>query len=143
MNQSNKPKGWFWIISIIAIIWNIFGVLAYIGSVTLSPEQLEAMSEAERNIRETTPSWATSAFALATFLGLLGSILLLLRKAIAEKVFILSFVAILVQFYYALIVVDSISIHGTAALIMPLIVILFGFALIIISRKSVAKGWLN
>jgi len=143
MNEIIKPKSGFWAVSIIAIIWNILGVLAYIGSVTLSPEQMEAMSEAERNIRETTPAWATSAFALATFLGLLGSILLVLRKAVAEKVFMLSFIAILVQFYYALILVDSMAIHGVQAVIMPMFVIIIGFGLIIYSRKCKAKGLLK
>lgn len=33
MNHSTrtKPPIWFWIISVIALIWNLMGVMAYLG----------------------------------------------------------------------------------------------------------------
>lgn len=143
MDQNNKPKGWFWLVAIIAFIWNLFGVLAYIGSVTLSPEELEAMSEAEKTLRESTPSWAVAAFASATCLGFLGSLLLLLRKALAEKVLIASFLAVLVQMYFSFFVIDGVELMGNTALIMPIIIILFGIGLIVFARKCTQLGWLR
>jgi len=143
MNTSNKPKTWFWIVAVLALIWNLMGVMAYIGSVTLSPEQLEQMSEAEREIRENTPAWATGAFAIATFGGALASLLLLLRKALAVMLYYVSFIAVLVQMYFAFVVVDSMAMFGPGEIIMPIMIVGFAIGLIYLSRKVKSYGWIS
>ena len=45
---SPTPK-WFIIVAIVALIWNLFGVVAYIGRVTMSPETFEALPPDQQN----------------------------------------------------------------------------------------------
>lgn len=139
---SSKPK-WFLGIAIFAIIWNLLGVIAYIAQMMMTPEMLEALPEAERAIIENTPSWATSAFAIAVWGGTLGSILLLLKKKIAVYIFALSFVGVLVQMYHSIFIANSIEVYGPGGLVMPIMVLLIGGGLIWYSNDLTKKGWLN
>ena len=51
----------FLIIGIVALLWNLMGVMSYIMQVTMSPEALANMPEAERALMESLPAWATGA----------------------------------------------------------------------------------
>ena len=42
-NSSPIPT-WFWVASILALVWNLMGVMAYIAQVTLTPEALAAIA---------------------------------------------------------------------------------------------------
>lgn len=143
MTSTTKPATWFWVVSGIALVWNLMGVMAYIMQVTMSPEALQALPENERTLMESVPTWATSAFAIAVWGSTLGSILLLLRKKLATPVLILSFVGILVQMYYNLFMSKSMEVYGPGGLAMPIMVLLFGAFLIWFSRKSTSHGWIN
>jgi hypothetical protein len=91
----------------------------------------------------TMPSWATSAFALATWGSLLGTILLLLRKKMAGPVYVASFAAILVNMYYTFFMSPMLDISGASGAILPIAIIIFGAFLIFFSRNAAAKGWLE
>ena len=71
--MKTKAPNFFWIISSIALLWNLIGCAAYLGMQMIPPELLETMPEAERTLMENTPVWATAAFAVAVWFGLLGS----------------------------------------------------------------------
>ena len=83
----------FYLISGAAFLWDLLGVSVYVQTVTISPDALAALPDAQRALYENMPTWATSAFAIATSGGALGTLLLLLRKAIALPVLIVSLVA--------------------------------------------------
>ncbi len=140
---SNKPATWFWIVSTLALVWNLMGAMAYLAQVTMSPETLQALPENERALMESTPAWATGAFAVAVWGGTLGSILLLLRTKLASLVFILSFVGILVQMVHAFGMSKSIEVYGPGGMIMPTMVLIIGAGLIAFSRKATANGWMK
>ena len=76
-NVRNKPPTWFYILSVILLLWNIMGVYAFFGQVTMGSEHMAALSDAERTMYENVPWWATVAFALAVFGGPLGCVGLL------------------------------------------------------------------
>lgn len=138
-----KPATSFWVVAIIALIWNGMGAASYLGTVTMSPETLEAMPEAQRNILTSTPSWATGAFALAVWGGLVASLLLLIRKKLATILFIVSFAGIVVQMSHALFMTNSIEVYGPGGFVMPVLVLGFGAYLIYFSRNATANGILQ
>ena len=84
---TSKPKAGYWIIAVIAFIWNIMGAMAYIRQAYMTDEVKDLLPEAERALYNNTPAWATAAFAFAVFGGLLGSLALLIRKKIANLLF--------------------------------------------------------
>ena len=142
-STTNKPATWFWIVSAIALVWNLMGVMAYITQVTMSPEALQALPEGERALYTNVPSWATGAFAIAVWGGVAGSILLLLRRKLTMALLVLSFAGIVVQLSHSLFISNSIVVYGPGGLIMPIMVFGIGAYLIIFSRKASTNGWLK
>jgi hypothetical protein len=141
MTSTTKPATWFWVVSGMALLWNLMGVAAYISSVTMTPETLQVMPENERALLESTPAWATGAFAIAVWAGLLGSLLLLLRKSLATMVLITSFAGIVVQMIHAFFISNSFEVYGPGGLAMPIMVLAFGAFLIWFARKAAESGW--
>jgi hypothetical protein len=145
MNEisTQKPPIWYWIIAIIALIWNAMGVMQYLGQ-AYNTESFKAQYTSEQlEIMANTPAWATAAFAIAVFGGLLGSVALLLRKKWAYSLFLISLLGIIVQMIHNLFIVKSIEIYGPAAAIMSGMIIVFGILLLWLSKKSIAKGWIQ
>ncbi|MDP5093159.1 MAG: hypothetical protein NWQ17_07595, partial [Polaribacter sp.] len=119
----NKPATSFWVIGVLALIWNALGVMAYLGQ-KLMTDEMKAMIPADQlEIIENTPAWATAAFAIAVWFGLLGCIVLLMRKKIAKLLFIISLVGVLVQLVYNLFLTNAMEVYGTQSLIQPLVTV--------------------
>ena len=138
-----KPPTWFWVVSVIALLWNLMGVSQYLIQAYMPIEALEQMSQAERELYEGQPAWVTAAFAIAVFGGLLGSIALLLRKKWAKTLFIVSLVAAVAQFAHWLFMSNAVEVYGPSTYAMPLLVIIIGIYLVLFSKKGASKGWLN
>lgn len=136
------PKSFYWIAGL-ALLWNVFGIMTYIGQVTMSTDALAALPDAQRAFYESQPSWVTSAYAIAVNAGALGCLLLLLRKSWAVPVFMVSLLCVLTQFGYNYFVADAISIFGKVSLAIPISIIIVGAYLIKYSMDAKNKGWLT
>ncbi len=143
MTQSNTSPKWFLIVSILALIWNMLGFMAFVSHVMMTPEMIAELPKAEQALYSNTPIWATAAFALAVVGGTLGCILLLLKKVLANTLFVGSLLGILLQNYYAFFVVDSFSALGSNSIIMPSLVILIAIALILLTSKAEQRQWIR
>ena len=140
---SMKPPSLFYWISGVALLWNVAGIAAYYGQVTMTPDTLAQMPEAQRSLYENIPVWATSAYAIAVNAGALGCLLLLLRKKFALPVLVLSLVAVLVQMSHAFLMSNSIEVLGVGAAIFPIVIIVIGAYLIWFANDANKKGWLT
>lgn len=129
----------FWAITVIALIWNLMGVINYF--VQMDPDMLASYRESERAIIEGRPAWATGAFAIAVFGGALGAILLLLRKSAALYLFIASLLGVIVTMIHALGAGIEFGAGEIAGIIlMPLVVavLLIGYA-----KHAASRGWVR
>lgn len=138
-----KPPVWFWIISGVALVWNLLGVMAFIMQVTMSPEALAELSEAERALYENFPVWALIAFAAAVFGGAFGSLFLLLRNKLAKTLFLVSLAGVIVQMIYNLFVSGVMDVYGPGAIAMPIMVLLFAIFLIWFAGSAEKKNWIG
>tara|TARA_R110001583_G_scaffold85392_1_gene223761 strand:+ start:2699 stop:3130 length:432 start_codon:yes stop_codon:yes gene_type:complete len=138
-NYTNKPTTIFWVIGIIALLWNISGVGAYLAQAYMSDEALVLLPEAEQAYHRGVPGWVTAAFAIAVFAGLIGCITLLLKKKIASLLFVISFVAVIIQFVYNFYVQDFMEVSGTT-IAMPILIIIIALFLIWYSKDCEKKG---
>ncbi|WP_396637881.1 hypothetical protein [Maribacter sp. R77961] len=142
-NSVTKPPMWFWIVSALALLWNLAGAMAYISQAYMSIETLEQMSQAERLLYESQPAWVTGAFAVAVWGGSLGCIALLLKKKWAKPVFIISLLGILAQQTYSFFMSNSFEVYGPGAMVMPIMVLIIGIALVLLANMATKKGWLS
>ncbi len=140
---SNKPPFNFWVLVLLALIWNLMGVNAYIMQVTMTAEDLAALPADQKALYEAVPIWATGSFAFAVFGGVLGCLFLLFRKSLALYLFIISLIGIFLQMFYNLILSKSLEVYGPGQAIMPVMIILIGIALIWYTIKAEKKGWIH
>lgn len=140
---ADKPARSFYVISGLALLWNLIGVVTYLVAVTMGPEALADMPEEQAALYADTPWWATSAYAIAVWGGLLGSVALLLRKAWAVPLFVASLVGVIVQMTYTLLLVPTIEMQGLGAAIFPLFLIAIAALLVWYSMRSRQKGWIR
>ena len=141
MNDENAGgvRWSFWVIGVLALIWNVMGVINFF--VQMNPDMLAAYRESERAIIEGRPAWATGAFAIAVFGGSLGCLLLLLRKSAAYYLFIASLLGVIVTMVHTLGVGIDFSLGEILGIIlMPLVVAAF---LIWYSKQAESKGWIS
>lgn len=142
-NQDIKLPMWFWAVGVVALLWNAVGVLAFLSEINQTPEALAAMSEAHRNLYETRPSWAFLGFAAAVFGGLLGCIVLLMRRKFAIVLFIISLLGLIVQNYYSFGVAKVQEIYPENVMVLPAMVVVIAVFLLWFSRSATTKKWLN
>ncbi|GAA5140852.1 hypothetical protein [Thalassotalea piscium] len=143
MNNNTAIPSWYKTVAIIAVIWNIMGVIAFSGHVMMSPEAIATLPAAEQELYQNIPVWVTIAFAIAVFAGLLGSIALLLRKPLALPLLISSLVGIIIQDTYSFLFTNTIKIYGNSVLIMPSVVIVIAVFLIWLANKAKNNHWLD
>ena len=119
------------------------GVCNYLGQVLMSDEVLAALPKDQQLLYQDVPAWVTAAFAVAVFSGTLGAVFLLLKKKIASTFFILSFVGIVTQMSYGLLLDEKTDNYGQLGLLMPLMIIAVGAYLIWYSKKDKENRWLS
>lgn len=147
MSENNQAPeivaipSWFKVAAILAVIWNLLGVMAFIGQMSMTPEMLAELPQAEQDLYATTPIWATIAFAIAVFSGALGSVALLMKKTFSYSLFIISFIAVLVQMFHSFFISNSFAVFGPGGMIMPIMVIAIALFLVRFSAKAINNQW--
>lgn len=144
MTQFQKPvPGTFRIVSILAVIWMLFGCLSYLGHVTMSAETIASLPPGQAEMMRTTPAWVYGLFAIATWSGLAGAVLLFFKRRIAVPLLLLSLVAAVAQFASIYLLYDALRLTGTAGVIFPVLIIALGFFFWTYARSAAANGWLK
>ncbi len=143
MTDSNKPNAIYWVIAVIALLWNGLGTLTYLTQAFMTDEVMAMLPAEQQEALANTPSWVTAMYAIAVWFGLLASIALLLRRKWAYPLFIISLIGVLGQNVYNFFMSNNAELYGAQAYIMPVVIILFGIFLIYYAKSSSAKGWLK
>jgi len=144
MTTITKPNTGFWIISVIALLWNLIGVYFWLSEHFLMTEEMKSMYTPEQlELVNNAPAWGMYVYGIAVFGGVLASILLLMKKKLSVPIFLISLVAILIQMGYWIFGMNAIDAFGPEAIVMPLIVIAIAIFLYFYSKGAKMKGWLS
>lgn len=144
MTDQTKPGPLFWILGVLFVLWNGFGCYAYYLDKTLSDAKYAEMyGEPLAALRDAYPAWATAAYAIAVFGGLLAAILFLMRKKLAFPLFVLSLICAIISFIWGFITPEFKEAAGPSHWVMPAIVVALGLLEVFFSKMKVSKGILN
>jgi hypothetical protein len=138
-SRTSAPA-WLLAVAVLAVLWNAFGVAMYLSSVGVLGDATADLSEAQRAAAESIPGWITSAFAIGTFAGLIGSLGLLLRKAWAQPVLMVSLAALLVLEGWILFFSGAVEHFGLAV---PIMVSAGAILLAWLATHARKRGWLS
>ncbi|MBR9913802.1 MAG: hypothetical protein GYB32_03075 [Algicola sp.] len=136
--SNTKPPMWFWIVSVIILIWNLLGVMAYLSMHFMTEEMISKMEPQQQfEMNYDYPAWYIAIFAIAVFAGTLACIGLLMRKKWAYTLFIISFLCATVQQVYYVIEIEGVS------KIMPLTIIAVCALQVWFSKSAIRKAWIK
>ena len=140
---SPKPPHTFFWIAGAAFLWDLLGVFAYIGTVTVSPESLAELPEAQRELMANTPAWSTGLFAIAVWGGVLGTLLLLLRKSLALPVLVVSLVAVVINGMYTWFMTHAFEVLGSGQAGFSAVIVGIAAYLVWFAIDAKGKGWIR
>ena len=112
------------------------GLAAYFQQFMMSPEAFAALRPEQQNLLLNQPVWLTSAFAVAVFAGFVGSILLLARKRLAVRMFLLSMIAVFIQFGGLLLFLGYADVLTGSEWIMPILIPIFAVGFYLFARNA-------
>lgn len=133
---------WFWVIAAVALLWNLIGFVIFLSEVFAQEAMMESMTEKQKEWTRSTPSWIYFVFAISVSTGLAGSICLLMRRASCVLLFTISFIAVLIQMLYTMLIAGGLQVMGPSGAVMPAVVIILSIAWLLFSQFSKGKGWL-
>jgi hypothetical protein len=134
---------WFKPVSVLLLLWSLTGIAAYLAQVTMNMAELAKSDPYQAHMFEQMPQWAWSAYAIAVWSELLGAIALLFKRKWATPLFLISLLAVLVQFSYAFTMTDLLAVKGLGAAIFPVVIVVIGLAQWLFARSAQAKGLLR
>lgn len=138
-SSASSVPGWFRIVALLAVVWNAFGVAMYLSSVGMFGDPMAGMSAADRAAAASIPDWITGAFAIGAFSGLIGSIGLLLRKAWAASLLVVSLIALLMLEGWIVFLSGALDSFGVAV---PIMVSVGAVLLAWLAVHARTRGWL-
>jgi len=125
-----------WVVGVVTILWNGFGCVDYVMTQTRKAEWFAqmGMTEAQTAYFEAMPAWTHGTWAIGVWGGLLGGILLLLRRKLATPVFVASFLGWLAGAIYAFGLSDGLDAMGP---MWPMQIVIGGACLFFIWYASI------
>jgi len=136
---SGAPR-WFTFAALAALAWEIIGCAMYLMQVSVDPAALPAD---QRQMWDATPAWITGAYAVAVWVGLVGAVLLLMRRKFAEPLLLVSLIAVVVQFSGLLVVPELRNLVSSDMLFLPFLIVVVCGVIWHFARRARRSGWLR
>ena len=134
---------WFWIVGVIALLWNLMGLMAFAAQMSMTEKAMAELPLDQQELFRNIPVFVYIFFALAVIAGVLGCVLLLMRNKLAIPILALSLLGVLVQYGHMLFMTNTMEVMGPGAMVLPALVVLIAIALIPYATVCKQKGFLR
>jgi hypothetical protein len=135
---------WFVTAAVILLLWAIAGVAAFAAHVFAGETMAAEQGAWDLAYFRALPAWFVWVYGSATLVGLAGAVALLMRSRDAVMAYVVSLIAVLIQFGYVFLGTDLVAHKGAAATVpFPAFIVLMGAVQIAMARKAVRRGWMG
>jgi len=139
---NSKPPLSFWIISILALIWNMNGVISYTRIIFRSDEIFNGFSGPEKEYLAAIPVVISVIFGIYIFAGLSGSLLLLLKRKEAALILLAAFITQIIYQHYFLVIQKNIEIVSNNSTY-PIVSVIVSFLLVVFASSNHKEDYFN
>ena len=143
MNDEFAPRpiaGWYMPAAVASLLFMGLGCILYLTHVLSDPAN---MPLDQRAAYEAEPLWVTAAYAVAVWVGLVGTAMLVLRKRLAEFLLMVSLAAVLVWLAGLLVVTGLRENMSANDLLVAIVVTALTWTIFWFARHSRQRGWLR
>jgi hypothetical protein len=102
-----------WVVGIIGLLWNAVGAYDYLMTETRNAAYMGAFSQAQLDYVYGFPAWVVATWAIAVWGGVLGCLLLLLRRRAAVGVLLASFLAMVLTTIHNYVLSSGLEVMGS------------------------------
>jgi len=138
-----KPPLWFTALVVIALLWNLIGLVAVLADLRLTATDIAALPPQQQAMYAARPVWSIGASVIAVVGGTLGCLGLLVRKHWALWVLYVSVVGVVIQAIGIFLIAGAASAPMVVPLILQGVVFLVAVGLVILARTAVKRAWLT
>lgn len=138
--QEATPRH-LWVVGVLGLLWSAVGAMDYVMTQTRNEAYMSAFSPEQLEFFYGLPTWTIAAWAIAVWGGVLGSILLLMRRRHAVGVFIVSLLAMFATTFQNFVLSNGLEvIGGPFELTFSAIIVVVSIALVFYARAMYKKG---
>ena len=143
------PSISFWVISIALLLWGLGGASIYIAYFIETPEEFALTAETAANRQAyadyvaNIPFWAIAVGMIAAMTRLLGAIGLLVRRAWALPLYIVSTVFFLIALYRAFVLANVSSVMSGPHIFVEIAFLALSIFGVWYARENISKGILK
>jgi len=138
-----KPPSWFVVVAVLLVLWGLAGCASLYLHIVYGADMDPKATDWDRAFFAALPAWLNIVYAVAVGAGLLGSIALLMRSKRAVSLYVLSLIAVVVQFGYVFAATDLIAHKGAAATVpFPAFIALVAVFQIWFAKRAERRGWI-
>lgn len=138
--ETKTPKH-LWIIGVVALFWNAVGALDYVMTKTKNEAYMAQFTAEQLEFFYGIPPYIVATWAIAVWGGVLGAILLLMRKRLAVLVFLVSFIAMAITAFHNFVIDNGLEAMGEPfALFFSGLIFVIALLLYLYSRKLMLRG---
>lgn len=133
-----------WIVGLVSLAWNGMGAADYAMTQLDYAPYMAQFTDEQRAYFQSFPTWVQATWALAVWLSVAGSLLLLARSRHAAALFGVALICMIATFVhnFGLAEVRMDQIAGTAALWFSVLILIVGIGLWLYARQMNKRGLL-
>jgi hypothetical protein len=140
MTETQKAPKHFWIISVVALLWNLMGAYDYLMTQTKNEAYMAKFTPEQLEFFYGFPLLVVSAWAIAVWGGVLGAVLLLLRKGMAVWVLLASFLCMVVTTIHNFFIADGGEVMGSTGMVFTIFIFAIALGLFLYARTMKSRG---
>lgn len=132
-----------WAVGIVGLLWNAVGAFDYVMTQTQNEGYMSQFTAEQLAFFYGFPAWVVATWAIAVWGGVLGTILLLLRKRLAVGVFLVSFLAMIATSIHNFLLSDGLEVMGGPGLLFTTLIFVVALGLWLYARAMARRGVLG
>jgi len=140
--QSAVPA-WYWIAAVLALLFECLGCYLYLAEVMMTDAQIAALPIDQGAMLAARPAIYYAAFAIAVWVGLAGTVFLLMRRKLAEPLLLASLVGVIAQFGIAVLTPAMSQVTPDSAYTLPIVIGVICYGIYMLSRTARKRSWLR
>jgi hypothetical protein len=131
-------------VAILLLLWGLAGCFSLYLHIAYGSAMDPKATEWDRSYYAALPGWFVYVYGIAVGAGLLGSLALLKRSRNANLLYVLSLIAVVVQFGYVFGLTDLIAHKGAAATVpFPGVIAVIAIFQIWFAGYATKRGWVS
>lgn len=141
-NPQHTPRH-LWAVGIVGLLWNAMGAFDYVMTQTQNEAYMGQFTAEELAYFYGFPAWVVATWAVAVWGGVLGTILLLLRKRLAVGVFLVALLAVVVTSIQNFLLSDGLEVMGGSGALFSALIFVVALGLWLYARAMARRGVLG